>query len=224
MKTIQINSKEIVLPTNWADVKLGDYEQWAVHNISTDDEYLACVANICNLTMQDLSEIPSNILTEIKDSLQFIFEDYEEQSITATINDSTFGITSKKDLIVAEWLHLEEINENDNPLYSRILAAVCRPIGEKFDEDKLEERALLFKGQPCNAIFPLINSFLKEGRQAREMLKITLETIGDSNNFLTALKEFEEHGDGIKYLSFLQRKKYNSLVKSLEKQLAQIGV
>lgn len=224
MKHFTIHNKQIAVPSHWSDITLGEYEQWAVHKcIASADERRACMAKICKLTAEEWAEMPTPQLQEIEAHLQFVFQDYNAQSATAKVDDATFAIVAKDDLTVGEWLQLEEINKNDNPLYSDILAVVCRPIGEVFDEQNLSQRAHLFRGQKCDVIFPVINFFLHHEGQSLELLKLMLQTIADSKEFLDVLKEFQSEGDGIKRLSYPQRKRYAYLVKSLQKELSALS-
>ena len=219
MKTFNIDTKEISVPNNWSEITLGQYEDWTICEATTTENYNNSLAKICNITPPELANIPQQLASEIKEHLQFIFDGYSEKSAASVIDGTTYTISSKKDLIVAEWLYLEELNKEQNPLFSEILAIVCRPIGEKFEDEKLSLRSTFFKNQTCDTIFPLINYFLYEERQSREVLKQTLQTIDDTKEFLETLKEFEAEGDGVKHLSYLQRKRYTHLVKSLENQL-----
>lgn len=224
MIKIKIEDTVYNVPEGWNDVTLGQYEKWFDYVADTKMKEVELVSKISTIPFDLLSTLPLSFYTDILNMVSFAFAGNDfKPSNKILINDEVYSVTTKDELILAQYVDVEatfEEDSNDSKL-SEILAIVCLKKGEKYNSKILKERKKLFQGLMMNEVFPLLAFFLQ---LKKNLLKITTfysKVVEQANQFADLIKTSAENGDGTKLLPKLQRMKYRSLMKSLNKQLSQ---
>lgn len=216
MKTIEFDNQQISVPTSWNEITLGDYEQWSQCEDSTQ-----CLGSICKVNTAVLEEAPQEVLEKIAHCLSFITNEDIKPSESVKIEDVSYYITDSNDLLLGTVVDIETINEEKRiTLLSDSLALLCKPLGEGYDESAIAERAHFFRKQTCDKMLPLVHHFLYRDQVAQETVSQSVEMLSMATQFLQESKDFIKNENNMKQLSSKQRKKYTTLVKSLEEQLA----
>lgn len=221
MKQIELNNKVVTIPTSLSEITFAQYEQWQTIEIVDEMSYLRRIANICKLNVEELLDISVEDFQVLENDLLFILKPNIEASESVAIDNDVYCLSSYKGLTLGEWVDLEEIDnkQKENPI-AHSLAIICRPLDEAYNTDKVKERTQLFGSQTCDKILPLVYSLQKRKQNLDDTFNGSLQIIEDANQFLSTAKAFENHGDAIQRLPFWQRKRYFSLMKKLESQLA----
>lgn len=225
MKTLKVNGKKITIPTKWSEVLLKDYEQWQT-NKSDNRNIAQCIANLCNMEIQDLTKAPKELLGTILESLKFLSEPNLESAVSMIIDNDVFILTDLNRLTLGEWVDVDAVLNDDKceSVFSSILAIVCRPIGEEYNHENVATRAQLFREQTCDKVLPLISFFLRREQNLKETFNHFSTVLEAGNQLLEVTKSFAQNGDGIKRLPIWQRIRFYFLTRSLEKQLSKFSV
>lgn len=222
MKTIQLDKKEIYIPTSLSEISFADYELWQKNKVVDELSYISRIAAICKLDVEDLLDESVETFLELENSLDFILSPNVESSESIIIDNTVYCISSYKGFTVGEWFDLEDIDnkQKEAPL-AHSLAIICRPLDENYNSDIVEERAKIFGEQSCDKILPLVKHLQTRKQNLENTFNSSIQLVEDAAQFLSTAKAFESHGDGIQRLPFFQRKRYFALMKQLEKQLAE---
>ena len=224
MIKIKIEDTVYNVPEGWNNVTLGQYEKWFNYTADTKMKEVELVSLISTIPFDLLSTLPLSFYTEVLNMVSFAFAGNEyKPSNKIVIDDEVYSVSIKDELTLAQYVDVEatfEEDGNDSRL-SEILAIVCLKKGEKYNSKILKERKKLFQGLKMNEVFPLLAFFLQ---LKKNLLKITTfysKVVEQANQFADLIRTSAENGDGTKLLPKLQRMKYRSLMKSLNKQLSQ---
>lgn len=215
MRKFEINQQQVNVPTSWSEITLSDYEQWS----QCDDvnQYLASICKVDSLVIETASP---EVLEEITSCINFIAEEKVIPSESVETDGTRYYITPSDDIRLGTVMDMETINEEKRTtLLSDSLALLCKPLGEGYNTNAISERGQLFREQACDKMLPLLHYFYNREQVAQEILSQSVEMLSTTTQFLQESKEFIKNEKNMKQLSPKQRKKYNTLVKSLEEQL-----
>lgn len=221
MIKIKLDDTTIQVPTDWSDIRLGDYEQWFEKQPQTKLDYVRFVADVCNVDDQLLLQSPAELFNVIVSKIEFVFRLQVDPSPSMLVDGVRYCVPIAEKLTLGEWVDIDATLQSDSKTkISEILAIVCRPVGEEYDADNIEQRKELFRNLPCDKALPLLAFFLHRKQQSEKILHLYSTALGQANQFLKATKTFARDGDGIKRLPIWQRIRYTYLIRSLEKQLS----
>lgn len=220
MMKIEFDSLKLEIPTSWKEIKLSDYERWYMFNPESKLEMIRFVASVCKIDAKTLTGSPVQVFNIIADTIGFVFENNLPESNKVNIEGEDYFIAVSDKLTLAEWVDIESVLESDSETkLSDLLAIVCRPAGEPYNPDRIEDRSKVFKNISCDKILPLIGFFLLKKKKSEKILSHCLEVTDQSSQFLHHIKSSVLNGGGTKRLPIWQRIRYCYLMKSLEKQL-----
>lgn len=205
MMKIEFDGHKIEVPTSWSEITLGDYEKWQNRKAENKLDYIHYIADICGLEADTLLSAPADVFETISQQMQFIFDADHEPHYVVEIGKEKYFVSSSDKLTLGEWVDVDAIlNSEDNKhQLSEILAIVCRPVAEKYNTELSQERAKLFRSQPCDKMLPLVSFFLHRDKQLKETLNHCSQVVAEANRFLKDTKTFAASGDGIKRLPIL---------------------
>lgn len=222
MVTLSFDDQEISIPQSWQDIKLSDYEQWFAAEPRNRIEQVQLVADICGLDAEILLDNPTQLFDTVTDVIGFAFEEYEgEESPSIDIEGKAYILSSTEDLTLSEWVDMESIFQTkSSSRLSDILAILCRPVGETYNNKKAEERKTLFQNLTMDKAFPLLAFFLRQKERYQTASSLYSEIKEQGVQYLHLIQSFAENGDGIKSLPIWQRIKFYFLTRFLKKQLS----
>lgn len=222
MITLSFDDQQIQVPQSWADIRLGDYEQWFRAEPTTRSEQIQLVANICQIDVNLLLNNPTQVFDTIMDIVAFVFEEYMgEAANRIEINGTQYSISFTDELTLAEWVDLESVFETENESrLSEILSILCRPVGERYDSKVSDSRKEVFTNLTMDKALPLLAFFLQQNERSQIAFNLYSETKEMVDQYLQLIQNFVENGDGTKSLPTWQRIKYYFLMKSLKKKLS----
>ena len=224
MIKIEFNDTKLEIPNSWQDLKLGDYEKWFMQKTQTKTDYVHFVADVCKIDAAFLLDSPAQLFEIIVQHIQFIFDTDLPPSNRANIEGEDYYVSLSDKLTLAEWVDVESVlNSESNTKISEILAVLCRPAGETYDSDKLEQRAEQFRNLTCEKALPLINFFLYKKKKSDAISNHYSTVLTQADQLLKDIKTFVQNGAGTKRLPIWQKIKYIYLMKSLEKQLSKFS-
>lgn len=223
MTTIEYLNEVIQVPTNWGEIKLKHYENFYKDRPESTRERVALVAKICEIEPAKLLSLPADIFNIVVERSFFIFEEYiAEPSPKVIINGTTYVIPIEEKLSLGAYIDADEAQKAGTEVLSTILAIVCRPVNEAYDDELTEQRAKMFGELPMTQVWPLLAFFLRckcvlENRTtAFTNLTQAVELLPP--NILHSLKL----GDGIKLLQMWRIIKYYFLIRSLRYRLRRL--
>jgi hypothetical protein len=148
--------KQIMIPTSWGDVTLGEFIKLSKLDIVDFDSPMDYYINMLGvLGNQDIEEIKKFFkltdLTNIISEMNFITEAPKElDNKEVTIDGQIFKlIPNLNNITVGEYVSIESLIERDKldsvSSIPAILSVILRPEGEEFNSDIVEDRMKLFK-------------------------------------------------------------------------------
>ena len=149
-------NKEILIPTSWQDVTLGEFialSKLDIDSYKTPIEYYIHMLRVFgNENIEDIFEyIKAVDINNIVGQMSFLNtppKQLDNKSIK--IGNETFHlIKSLNDITVGEYVSIESLIEQGKldsvEAIPTILSVILRPLDEDFDSDKCTERIKLFK-------------------------------------------------------------------------------
>jgi hypothetical protein len=223
MTTIEYLDEVIQVPTKWEEIKLKHYENFYQDKPENTRERVALVAKICNIEPAKLLDLPADIFNIVVEHSFFIFEEFvAPPSPKVKINGVTYVIPIEEKLSLGAYIDADETQKSGENVISGILAIVCRPVGEDYDDELTEERTAMFGELPMSQVWPLLAFFLhcKNALETRTIAFTNLTQAVESLplNILHSLKL----GDGIKLSRMWQIIKYFFLIRSLRYRLRRL--
>lgn len=162
MTIIQYLDEVISVPTDWTEIKLKHYEEFYQIKPENLRDRVALVARICNYDADKLLNLPAEMFNIIVDQSFFIFEEFKtDPSAKVTVNGTTYVIPIEEKLSLGAYIDADETQKAGENVISGILAIVCRPAGEAYDDELTEVRAAMFGELPMSDIWPLLAFFLQ---------------------------------------------------------------
>ncbi len=148
--------KEILIPTSWEDVTLGEFIELSKLDMadfeSPVDYYIQMLTLLGNQDIEDIKEfLKLTDLTAIISEMVFINEAPKElDNKEVTIDGQVYKlIPNLNNITLGEYVSIESLIERDklNSISSipAILSVILRPEGEEFNSDIVEDRMRLFK-------------------------------------------------------------------------------
>lgn len=218
---IEFDDTTIEVPRGWEQISLSDYEKIYLLKPESQLEYIQYVADVCKIDAKVLLDAPVDLFNDIVNLIEFIFKPDFTPGNKVVIDEKEYVISFSDKLTLGEWVDFESVieSESKNKL-SEILAIVCRPKGEKYSPDLLDERIELFKSLSCEKVLPLVSFFLLKKRKSDEIFHHYSTTIAQAERFLKDIKTLPKNGAGIKPFPTWRMIKYYFLTRSLKKQLS----
>lgn len=225
MKEIKFEGGALKVPTSWSDVTLGEYETWRNEGLSSQEAQQQYVADICKISMQELTDYPAEVYAQAAKATSFAFETDFEPQYSVEIAGEKWFLSSSDKLSLGEWVDMDAVlnNEDEPHRLSQMLAILCRPAGEKYDVEISAQRVDIFQQMTCDKALPLASFFLRKNESLDKTLNQYSQVAAEANQFLRDIKTFAKSGIGTKRLPIWQRIKFYFLTKSLEKQLSRFS-
>ena len=149
-------NKEILIPTSWQDVNLGEFialSKLDIDSYKTPIEYYIHMLRVFgNENIEDIFEyIKAVDINNIVGQMSFLNTPPKQlNNKSVKIGKETFHlIKSLNDITVGEYVSIESLIEQGKldsvEAIPIILSVILRPLDEDFDSDKCAERIKLFK-------------------------------------------------------------------------------
>lgn len=197
MTTIEYEGVRIFVPDSWDDVPLGVYETFCGDDPATARDRVALVAKICGVDTDLLLSWPAEIFNRIVGLIGFLFKDNPASPNSAVeIDGVRYVVPMEDELSLGAWVDADAVQKRGERILSGVLAIVCRPSGEKYDDRNNEMREAMFAALPVSKVLPVLAFFLqcKTVSDLRTEAFTRMEEILDllPRNFAT----FVRRGDG----------------------------
>ena len=149
------------VPTSWDEVTLG-----MVQRMKGKTDIKSIIAAVTNHDMDEVNQLPINILMRMGDMLKFINTPPtpEQPCNSIMIKNSEYTIHFENELRTGEFIAVDSILRSNPDDTASILAILCRKKDEIYDSNfentLLEERREMFLNQPIMHVLPLVDFFL----------------------------------------------------------------
>ncbi|WP_163319859.1 hypothetical protein [Dysgonomonas sp. 520] len=213
MIKIKIEDIEYNIPNSYSDVKLADYEKWFGTEIENKEDEVVFVSKVSGIDVNTLQNLPLSFYNDLVGIISFSLKDsIKEAKNSIEIDGITYTINNEEELTLAEWIDVEESLKSDEDKLSKILAVVCRPVGETYDTNRLADRIELFKGLTMDKLFPLFNFFLLLKERYNQIMN-HYSMVQELQNQLHQLTEIsQKNGVGTKWWHNLRTMIYNKWI------------
>lgn len=153
------------VPSRWSDITVGQYCQIAKYyaDVEKNPDIKDVIHILCNKTVDEVNELPSEFLQTILERLSFMAEKPEEQEPSNKIEwkGETYQVNTQNKLKTGEFIAVETAMKDDTYNYPAILAILCRKEGEaydsKFENEVLEDRLKMFTDMSVTKVLPVIS-------------------------------------------------------------------
>lgn len=220
MTEIEYNKQKIAVPTSWDDVPLSLYETFYKSRPTTHRERVDLMAMLCGVSSDDLRQWPASAFNIIVQHAGFIFSDAMDAPNATIEHDGVkYVVAIEDELSLGAWVDAEAIQKEGVAVLSNVLAIVCRPVGEPYNDKLNEARAAMFAAMPVSKVLGVLAFFLQCKRvlDARTKTYTALQQLADQlpRNIKVLLKR----GGGIKLSQIWPIMKYYVLMRLLRYQL-----
>lgn len=220
MDKIQYLDETIEVPTGWHEVKLRAYEQHYKTQPQNLREKVVLIAKICEIDENMLLAWPSDAFISIAASTAFIFQPHTaEAKPSIKIGDVTYVIAVEEKLSLGAYIDADEVLKEQDRALSQMLAITCRPAGEAYNPDLVDQRAEMFAGLSMEEVQPLLSFFLL-CRDASEARTTAFTNLVQAVDLLPRnIRSSRKPGAGISLSQTWQAIKYYCLITLLRYRL-----
>lgn len=223
MIEIEYENQKIAVPTNWDDIPLSKYETF-YHSKPTDHrERVDLIAMICEIDSADLRQWPASVFNIIVKHVKFIFDNaMGEPDPVISIGGVNYVVAIEDELSLGAWVDAEAVQKEGVAVLSNVLAIVCRPTGEPYDDKLNEERARMFAALPASKVLGVLAFFLQCRRvlEAHTKTYTALKQLADQ--LPRSIKPLLSRGAGIRLSQIWPTIKYYALTQLLRYQLGRL--
>lgn len=220
MIKITIENTNYNIPSEWSDVKLSQYEKWFDTDIKTKEDEVAFVSKVSGIDLSVLQSLPLSFYNDLAQIIGFALKDANMlPKCNIKIGDIQYSINAENELTLAEWVDTEAVLGGSEDRLASVLAIVCRPTGEIYDNKKLPERIELFKNMTMDKLFPLFSFFLTLNEQYQKIMNLSL-MVQEATDLLHRVTETSlKNGRGITKLQSLRMIIYSKWTRLLNCRL-----
>lgn len=223
MVEIEYNKQKIAVPTSWDDIPLNKYETFFKSRPTTHRERVDLIAMVCDIDSETLRQWPASAFNIIVQHVAFIFaEALDTPDPVVDVDGVKYVVAIEDELSLGAWVDAEAVQKEGVAVLSNVLAIVCRPVGEAYDDKLNEQRAAMFAAMPASKLLGVLGFFLQCRRalEAHTKTYTALQALADRlpRNIKTLLKR----GGGIKLSQIWPTIKYYALTQLLRYQLGRL--
>lgn len=159
-----------IVPSSWNDITLKKFQaiQDYYEGISGDTKFdIRQVLHIlCDKTIDDINQLPSEFLDIILDKLTFLQEQpkQDEPRNYIKIDGEKYSIHFENQLKTGEYIAADTVLKNDKNNIALLLAILCRKDDEiydsKFENEIVPQRQKMFEEQKVMDVMPIAAFFL----------------------------------------------------------------
>lgn len=214
MIKITIDNTNYNIPTEWADVTLGQYEKWFDSEITTKEDEITFVSKVSNIPLDILQSLPLSFYNDLVQMIGFSLKDANTlPRNNIKIGDVQYSINAEDELTLAEYVDVETVLQGDTDRLGSVLAIVCRPTGEIYNTKNLPERIKLFNNLTMDKVYPLFSFFLTLKEQYTKIMKHSLMVQEMVDQLHLHTETSLKNGGGIIKLLNWRMKIYNKWIK-----------
>lgn len=220
MVKIEYNDTAINVPEAWEEVTVGHYETFYNDKPETARERVAYMAKICKTTTAELLDLPAELFNLIVDTTAFLHgENYVNPDPVVMISGVKYIIPVEDKLSTGAWIDAEEVQKGETGNLSGLLAIVCRPAGEAYSLDNLEDRTAMFAALPVSKVLGVLAFFLRCTYALELNTAAFLRVKALADRLPRNIQTLQKPGAGIKPFRIWQIIKYYSLILLLDYRL-----
>jgi hypothetical protein len=165
MKKYEYNDITVMVPEGWHEITLATYDlMWNIKPQTARDR-ANVVAIACGVDLQIFLDWPHEAFAMVLQDVKYLFTDNEvPEASFITIGAETYHVAIEQKLTFAEYIDVCSVQSEPkyaNTILSCVLAIVCRPAGEKYDANNIDERAKLFGALTVSQVQPVLGFFLR---------------------------------------------------------------
>lgn len=161
MVRIEYDGKTVNVPESWGDITVGHYEAWGQDKPETAREKVEYVAKICKADPALLLAWPAEVFNRIVEYLAFVFDATPaEPSASTEVDGVRYVVNIEHKLSTGEWVDADAAQQEGEAIISNMLAILCRPTGEAYNDDNNEARQAMFAAQPVSKVRGVLAFFL----------------------------------------------------------------
>lgn len=224
MVKIEVNNVTVHVPQSWEDVKLGDYEQYYKDKPETARQRAEFVAKILKLDVQVLLDWPAEIYNYIVEQIGFLFGDNPIQAQPyIEVNGQQYVVELEDRQTLGAWVDAEEAQKAGTAVLSTVLSIVCRPVGEKYDYERAEQRQRLFASLPVSKVLGVLAFFLQCKTDLDKLTAAYTKLQEIADRLPRNIKPFLKRGGGTRLSRIWQATKYCVLTALLRYRLRKLS-
>lgn len=223
MKQFEYENQKIDVPTSWDDIPLSHYETFYKKMPTTHRERVDLIAMVCNVESEVLRQWPASAFNLIVKQVAFIFDpNKEEPTNVIEVDGVNYIVAVEDELSLGAWVDAEAVQKEGVQVLANVLAIVCRPAGEAYDDKLNDTRAEMFAAIPTSKVLGVLNFFLQCRRvlEAHTKTYTALQALADQ--LPQSIKPFLKRGGGIKLLQIWPIMRYYALTQLLRYQLGRL--
>lgn len=223
MVEIEYEKQKIAVPTSWGDVPLSKYETFYKSRPTDHRERVDLIAMVCNVDSAQLRQWPASAFNIIVQQVAFIFaDDMAAPDPVIDVDGVKYVVAIEDELSLGAWVDAEAVQKEGVAVLSNVLAIVCRPVGEAYDDKLNEARAAMFAALPASKVLGVLGFFLQCRRvlEAHTKTYTALQALAD--RLPQNIKPLLKRGGGIKLSQIWPIMKYYALTQLLRYQLGRL--
>lgn len=223
MVEIEYEKQKIAVPTSWDDIPLNKYETFYKSRPTDHRERVDLIAMVCDVDSDTLRQWPASAFNIIVQHVAFIFKDaMDNPSPIVDVDGVNYVVAIEDELSLGAWVDAEAVQKDGIAVLSNVLAIVCRPVGEAYDDKLNEQRAAMFGAMPASKLLGVLGFFLQCRRalEAHTKTYTALQALGDQ--LPQSIKPLLRRGAGIKLSQIWPIMKYYVLTQLLRFQLRRL--
>lgn len=216
MVSIEYDGKVVNVPESWEDVTVGQYEAWGLDEPQTARERVEYVARICQVEPEILLAWPAEVFNRIVEYIGFVFDNTPvEPCPYVDIDGVRFIINIEHKITTGEWVDAEAVQENGEAIISNMLAILCRPIGEAYNDENNDTRQAMFASQPLGKVRGVLAFFLQCKTVSDKRIESFSRLVEACDLLPPSIKPFLNGGAGTKLSRIWQAVTYSVLMRLL---------
>lgn len=223
MKQFEYEKQKIDVPTSWDDIPLSKYETFYKNKPTDHRQRVDLIAMVCEVESETLRQWPASAFNIIVTQLAFMFKESDaEPTNIIEVDGVNYVVAIEDELSLGAWVDAEAVQKEGVAVLSNVLAIVCRPTGEAYDDKLNEARALMFAALPTSKVLGVLNFFLQCKRVLEAHTKTYTALAALRDRLPQSIKPLLNRGGGIKLLQIWPTMKYYALTQLLRYQLGRL--
>ena len=218
-----IDFKEWTVPEKWEDLSLQTFQDIERYYVDKENADIRDIIHIlCNKTIDEVNQLPSDFLSIIMSKLSFMSEppEVKEPSLQIEIDGEKYRVNIKEKLRTGEYIAVEMAMKADKHDLASILAILCRKDGElydaEFEAEKLQQRREMFLKQPATKVLPIVNFFIQAYMTLEAPSQLCMVLEGELNHIQKNIKTSRNIGIGRKFFMNWRVKRLQKLLRSIK--------
>jgi hypothetical protein len=202
MTRIEYDNYVIAVPDGWDEITVSRYESFCYDKPEDARGRVAYVSKVTGVSEAQLLAWPGDVFAAIVDALGWLWQDNPaEPSPDIVIGGTRYRVCAEEALSFGAYIDLEAAQKSGEEVISKVLAIVCRPLGEAYDTDKVPARKAMFAALPMSAVLGVMAFFLRRKSACDATTLLSLTVHDEARRLAQSIEALPRPGVGIRYLT-----------------------